>query len=189
MGKIKNLLKKSTNIGASALLLVSTLLPILALRGETTVSAANTTTTLNPGGTVDTGNHTWTLDDFQTPGNFTPVGKNTSGASWPSISTYDFGTNQRDTGSWLPFNGEVDMTQPLSLGGSTYAASAGWFGTGSGSKLGDANGVLLTNLSSSQLSGGSTGENLGIGNLGSGTYFIGNNYSYLKTLSFFWKLL
>lgn len=75
MGKIKNLLKKSTNIGASALLLVSTLLPILALHGETTVSAANATTTLNPGGTVDTGNHTWTLGDFQTPGNFTPVGK------------------------------------------------------------------------------------------------------------------
>jgi len=58
MGKIKNLLKKSTNIGASALLLVSTLLPLLALRGELKVSAANTTTTLNPGGTVDTGNHT-----------------------------------------------------------------------------------------------------------------------------------
>ena len=180
MGKIKNLLKKSTNIGASALLLVSTLLPILALHGETTVSAANATTTLNPGGTVDTGNHTWTLGDFQTPGNFTPVGKNTSGASWSSISTYDFGTNQRDTGSWLPFNGAVDMTQPISLGGSTYA-SAGWFGTGSGSQLGDANGVLLTNLSSSQLSGGSTGGNLGVGNLGSGTYFIGNNYSYRKT--------
>lgn len=180
MGKIKNLLKKSTNIGASALLLVSTLLPILALHGETTVSAANATTTLNPGGTVDTGNHTWTLGDFQTLGNFTPVGKNTSGASWSSISTYDFGTNQRDTGSWLPFNGAVDMTQPISLGGSTYA-SAGWFGTGSGSQLGDANGVLLTNLSSSQLSGGSTGGNLGVGNLGSGTYFIGNNYSYRKT--------
>lgn len=185
MGKIKNLLKKSTNIGAIALLLVSTLLPILALRGELTVSAANMTTTLNPGGTVDTGNHTWTLDDFQTPGNFTPVGKNTSGASWPTRSTYDFGTNQRDTGSWLPFNGKVDMTQPLLLGGSTYAASAGWLGTGSGSKLGDANGVLLTDLSSSQLSGGSTGGNLGIGNLGSGTYFIGNNYSYQKIPSFF----
>lgn len=180
MGKIKNLLKKSTNIGASALILVSTLLPILALHGETTVSAANATTTLNPGGTVDTGNHTWNIDDFRTPGNFTPVGKNTSGASWTSISTYDFGTNQRDTGSWLPFNGAVDMTQPLSLAGSTYA-SAGWLGTGSGSQLGDANGVLLTNLSSSQLSGGSTGGNLGVGNLGSGTYFIGNNYSYRKT--------
>ena len=180
MGKIKNLLKKSTNIGASALLLVSTLLPILALHGETIVSAANATTTLNPGGTVDTGNHTWNIDDFRTPGNFTPVGKNTSGASWTSISTYDFGTNQRDTGSWLPFNGAVDMTQPLSLAGSTYA-SAGWLGTGSGSQLGDANGVLLTNLSSSQLSGGSTGGNLGVGNLGSGTYFIGNNYSYRKT--------
>ncbi|MEI3652958.1 WxL domain-containing protein [Lactococcus lactis subsp. lactis] len=180
MGKIKNLLKKSTNIGASALLLVSTLLPILALHGETIVSAANATTTLSPGGTVDTGNHTWNIDDFRTPGNFTPVGKNTSGASWTSISTYDFGTNQRDTGSWLPFNGAVDMTQPLSLAGSTYA-SAGWLGTGSGSQLGDANGVLLTNLSSSQLSGGSTGGNLGVGNLGSGTYFIGNNYSYRKT--------
>lgn len=47
--------------------------------------------------------------------------------------------------------------------------------------MGDANGVLLTNLSSSQLSGGSTGGNLGVGNLGSGTYFIGNNYSYRKT--------
>ena len=104
MGKIKNLLKKSTNIGASALLLVSTLLPILALRGELTVSAANTTTTLNPGGTVDTGNHTWSLDDFQTPGNFTPVRKTTSrdrgGAGWSSRSTYNIGTNQRDTGSW-----------------------------------------------------------------------------------------
>lgn len=194
MGKIKNLLKKSTNIGgASTLILVSTLLPILTLHGETTVSAADMTTTLNPGGTVDTGNHTWTLDDFQKPGNFTPVGKNTSGASWPTISTYDFGTNQRDTGSWLPFNGKVDMTQPLLLSGSTYAASTGWFGTGwfgtgSGSKLGDANGVLLTDLSSSQLSGGSTGENLGIGNLGSGTYFIGNNYSYRKTsTSFFFE--
>ncbi|NEX57558.1 hypothetical protein GTP06_03990 [Lactococcus lactis] len=181
MGKIKNLLKKSTNIGASALLLVSTLLPILALHGETIVSAANATTTLNPGGTVDTGNHTWTLDDFQTPGNYTPVGKNTSGARWPSISTYDFGTNQSDTSSWLPFNGKVDMTQPILLYGSTYAASADLFGTGSGSKLGDANGVLLTNLSSSQLSNGSTGENLGVGNLGSGTYFIGNNYSYKNT--------
>ena len=79
MGKIKNLLKKSTNIGASALLLVSTLLPILALHGETTVSAANATTTLSPGGSVDTGNHTWKLDDFRIPGNYTPVGKNTSG--------------------------------------------------------------------------------------------------------------
>lgn len=178
MGKIKNLLKKSTNIGASALILVSTLLPILALHGETTVSAANATTTLNPGGTIDTGNHTWNIDDFRTPGNYTPVGKNASGAGWTSISTYDFGTNQKDTGSWIPFNGAVDMTQPLSLGGSTYA-NAGWLG--SGSQLGDANGVLLTNLSSSQLSGGSTGGNLGVGNLGSGTYFIGNNYSYRKT--------
>lgn len=186
MGKIKNLLKKSTNIGASALLLVSTLLPILALRGELTVSAANTTTTLNPGGTVDTGNHTWSLDDFQTPGNFTPVRKTTSrdrgGAGWSSRSTYNFGTNQRDTGSWLPFNGGVDMTQPLSLYGRTYA-SADW--PGNGLKLGDANGVLLTNLSSSQLSGGSTGGNLGIGNLGSGTYFIGNNYSYHERPSLF----
>ncbi|MCT1178844.1 WxL domain-containing protein [Lactococcus lactis] len=182
MGKIKNLLKKSTNIGASALLLVSTLLPILALHGETTVSAANTTTTLNPGGTVDTGNHTWSSDDFKTPGNFTPVGKNTSGASWLSKSTYDFGTNQRDTGSWLPFNRAVDMTHPLSLDGSTYARA---YWPGNGLKLGDANGVLLTNLSSSQLSGGSTGGNLGIGNLGSGTYFIGNNYSYQEQPSFF----
>lgn len=186
MGKIKNLLKKSTNIGASALLLVSTLLPILALHGETTVSAANTTTSLNPGGTVDTGNHTWSLDDFQTPDNFTPVRKTTSrdrgGAGWSSRSTYNFGTNQRDTGSWLPFNGGVDMTQPLSLYGRTYA-SADWPGTGL--KLGDANGVLLTNLSSSQLSGGSTGGNLGIGNLGSGTYFIGHNYSYHEIPSLF----
>jgi hypothetical protein len=41
MGKIKNLLKKSTKIGASALLLVSTLLPSLALQGQLIVSATN----------------------------------------------------------------------------------------------------------------------------------------------------
>ncbi|ABJ74052.1 hypothetical protein LACR_C15 (plasmid) [Lactococcus cremoris subsp. cremoris SK11] len=182
MGKIKNLLKKSINIGASALLLVSTLLPILALYEETTVSAANATTTLSPGGTVDTGNHTWTLDDFQTPGNFTPVGKNTGVTSWPSISTYDFGTDQRDAGSWLPFNGAMDMTQSITVDGSTYAYSWNILGIGgSGKTLGDANGILLTNLSSSQLSNGSTGGNLGVGNLGSGTYFIGNNYSYKNT--------
>lgn len=182
MGKIKNLLKKSTNIGASALLLVSTLLPILALHGETTVSAANATTTLSPGGSVDTGNHTWKLDDFRIPGNYTPVGKNTSGAGWTSISTYDFGTDQRDAGSWLPFNGAMDMTQSITVAGSTYAYSWNILGIGgSGKTLGDANGILLTNLSSSQLSNGSTGGNLGVGNLGSGTYFIGNNYSYKNT--------
>ncbi|MHA3999414.1 hypothetical protein ACXPVD_13580 (plasmid) [Lactococcus cremoris] len=75
------------------------------------------------------------------------------------------------------------MTQHITLSGRTYA-SAGVSGTGSGGQLGDANGVLLTNLSSSQLSGGSTGGNLGVGNLGSGTYFIGNNYSYRKTFTF-----
>ena len=179
MGKIKNLLKKSTKIGASALLLVSTLLPSLALQGQLIVSATNASTTLAPGGAVDTGNHTWGLKDFQTANNYTPVGKNTSGAGWSSSSTYDFGTNQANTGSWLPFNGAVDMTQSIRIVGTTLANSKGLFG--SGKILGDANGILLTNLSSSQLSEGATGGNLGVGNLGSGTYFIGNNYSYKKT--------
>ena len=93
------------------MLLVSTLLPSLALQGQLIVSATNASTTLAPGGAVDTGNHTWGLKDFQTANNYTPVGKNTSGAGWSSSSTYDFGTNQANTGSWLPFNGAVDMTQ------------------------------------------------------------------------------
>lgn len=157
MGKIKTYLKNLQISAQVPYFLVSTLLPILALRGELTVSAANTTTTLNPGEPSIRKSYL-SLDDFQTPGNFTPVRKTTSrdrgGAGWSSRSTYNFGTNQRDTGSWLPFNGGVDMTQPLSLYGRTYA-SADW--PGNGLKLGDANGVLLTNLSSSQLSGGSTG--------------------------------
>ncbi|MFG7388099.1 hypothetical protein ACGO3R_06770 [Lactococcus lactis] len=74
------------------------------------------------------------------------------------------------------------MTQSITVAGSTYAYSWNILGIGgSGKTLGDANGILLTNLSSSQLSNGSTGGNLGVGNLGSGTYFIGNNYSYKNT--------
>jgi len=181
MANVKNLLKKSTNLGARALLLVSTLLPALALKNPSVVNAATPTTILTPGGTVDTGNHIWGLNDFQVPNNYTPVSKNTIDARWLNLSTYKFGVNLPNSGSWLPFNGAVDMTQPLSIVGSTYASTDSVFG---GYKLGDANGVLLTNLSSSQLSGGSTGGNLGIGNLGSGTYFIGNNYSYLN-ISYF----
>ncbi|MCL2113380.1 MAG: WxL domain-containing protein [Streptococcaceae bacterium] len=175
MGKVKILLKKSTNIGASALLLVSTLLPTLALKGQSVVSAATATTSLTPGGTVDTGNHTWGLSDFQTASNYTPVGKNTSGSGWTSSSTYNFGTYQANTGSWLPFNGAVDMTHSITISGATFANAGG---INPATHLGDANGILLTNLASSQLSGGATGGNLGVGNLGSGTYFIGNNYSH-----------
>ena len=119
------------------------------------MSAANTTTTLNPGGTVDTGNHTWTLDDFRHLVILHLWGKirvEQAGHLYQPM-ILELIREIQVHGSLLM--GEVDMTQPLSLGGSTYAASAGWFGTGSGSKLGDANGVLLTNLSSSQLSGGS----------------------------------
>lgn len=178
MGKVKILFKKYTNIGASALLLISTLLPALALKNPSVVNAATPTTpttTLPPGGTVDTGNHKWGINDFQVPNNYTPVGKNTSGAGWLNSSTYNFGTFQPNTGSWLPFNGAVDMTQSITISGTTFAQGGGW---SPGLQLGDANGILLTNLASSQLSGGATGGNLGVGNLGPGAYFIGNNYSY-----------
>ncbi|MCT0016606.1 hypothetical protein EFE32_07085 [Lactococcus lactis subsp. lactis] len=180
MGKVKILLKKSTNIGASALLLVSTLLPTLGIRGEAIVTAATATTSLTPGGGVDTENHTWGLSDFQTASNFTPIGKNTSGSGWTNSSTYNFGTYQTYSGSWLPFNGGVDMTQPVTISGTTFANAGGLY---PGLQLGDANGILLTNLASSQLSNGATGGGLGVGNLGSGTYFVGNNYSHLQTNS------
>lgn len=180
MGKVKILLKKYTNIGASALLLVSTLLPALALKNPSVVNAATPTTNLTPGGTVDTGNHIWGLNDFQVANNYTPVGKNTSGAGW-STSTYNFGVNRSNSGSWLPFNGAVDMTQSITISGSTFANAGGLLNQGL--HLGDANGILLTNLSSSKLSEGLTGGNLGVGNLGPGTYFIGNNYSF-KNVSF-----
>ncbi|MDG4984174.1 WxL domain-containing protein [Lactococcus lactis] len=175
MGNLKNLLKQSTNVGATALLLLGTLLPTLTIKDHSIVNAASTTTNLTPGETLDTGNHTWGLSDFQTANNYTPVGKNTKSSGWINSSTYNFGTNQPNTGSWLPFNGAIDMSQPLTINGATFAKGGGLFPN---LQLGDANGILLTDLSSSQLSGGATGGNLGVGNLGSGTYFIGNNYSF-----------
>jgi hypothetical protein len=176
MEKLKILLKKSTIIGTSALLLVSTLLPTLALGGQLVTSAATTVSGgLTPGGSVDAGNHTWNVNDFRTSSNYTPVGKNTSGSGWMNSSVYNFGTNQSNTGSWLPFKGAVDMSQPITINGLTFANAGG---INPQTHLGDANGILLTNLPASQLSQGATGGNLGVGNLGSGTYFIGNNYSH-----------
>ncbi|MFK4934884.1 WxL domain-containing protein [Lactococcus garvieae] len=91
-------------------------------------------------------------------------------------ATVSLETLQENTGSWLPLNGAVDMTQAIVISGAVYADSSTLLNPGE--KLGDANGILLTNLSSSQLSTGATGGSLGIGGLGSDTYFIGNNYSY-----------
>ena len=169
-------MKKSTKLGvvvACSMALFS--LNSLFFNSEKVEAATSISGTLVPGQTFYTGNHTWSSEDFQNPNNYSPVGKNTNKAGW-SGSTYNFGTNQENTGSWLPLNGAVDMTKPVVISGAVYADSSTLLNPGE--KLGDANGILLTNLSSSQLSTGATGGSLGIGGLGSDTYFIGNNYSY-----------
>lgn len=157
------------------LLLTSTVLPGLPFKPSTALAVTTENHNLVPGNTLDNGSHTWEGNDFTVPSNYTPVGKNTVGAGWLPNATYNFGTFQKDTGSWLPFNGGVDMTQPLTITGNTLANAGG---SRPGGHLGDSNGILLTNLSASDLSQGATGPALGVGNLGPNTYFIGNDYAY-----------
>lgn len=176
MRKINILFKKSIHLSSTFLLLTSTLLPTLPLSTQTSVSADTNPKTLQPGETIDNGMHKWDVTDFTNSSNYTPVGKNTENAGWSGKTTYDFGTFQKNTGSWLPFNGGVDMTQPISITGNTFANAGGIISPGA--HLGDANGIILTDLPAAQLSKGTTGPGLGVGTLGENTYFIGNNYSF-----------
>lgn len=175
---IQTLLKKSINLSASLGLLTISLLPSLTVIQNMPVIAETKPMTLDPGETIDKSQDNWTTPEFTMPHNYTPVGKNTVGAKWIDNTTYNFGTFQRNTGSWLPLNGAVDMRYPIRITGTTFANAGG---ANPGAHLGDANGILLTNLPAAKLSQGATANALGIGNLGPNTYFIGNNYAFKQT--------
>ncbi|USJ21446.1 hypothetical protein [Lactococcus formosensis] len=59
------------------------------------VHAETANTILKPGETIDTGNHFWTINDFQSSKNYTPVGKNTKGSGWEDKKTFNFGVNKK----------------------------------------------------------------------------------------------
>lgn len=166
-----DLLKKSTNIGVVSFLLFSTMSSI-AYIDKNSVSAETNNNVLKPGEDIGVERHPWTVADFTQPENFTPVFHGNLNPFWEG-NTYDFDVFKANAGSWLPFNGAVDMTEPIHISGTTYAWSPS-----SPLQLGDSNGIILTDRPSSELSTGTVGGSLGIGGLGSGSYFIGNDYSF-----------
>ena len=178
MGKIQLLSKKTINLSMTLGLLTTTLFSPISLLRTTPVTAETSPNTLVPGKTIDTSQKIWEAPDFQKPANFSPKGINTKGTSWPATNNYNFGTNQKDTASWLPFNGLIDMQQPITITGSTFAHASG--GDYPERQLGDANGIFLTDKPSDQLTRGGTGASLGIRDLGPNTYFIGNDYAYRR---------
>ena len=184
MGKIQKLSKKAINLSMTFGLLTTTLFSPINLLRTTPVTAETTPATLEPGETIDTKPKTLYTADFQNKSNYTPVGKNTfkagwaTGTAWIDQNAYKFGTNQKNTGSWLPFNSLIDMQHPISLDGVTYAYKTG---NDAGKMLGNANGITLTNLPADKLFNGQIGDSLGIGSLGPDTYFLGNDYSFKAT--------
>lgn len=169
--ELKDLLKKSTNIGVVSFLLFSTISSV-AYIDKKPVSAETNNNILKPGEEIGVERHPWTVADFTQPENFTPVFQGNINPFWEG-NTYDFDVFKANAGSWLPFNGAVDMTEPIHISGTTYAWSPS-----SPLQLGDSNGIILTDRPSSELSTGTVGGSLGIGGLGSGSYFIGNDYSF-----------
>lgn len=176
MGKIQVLSQKAINLSMTLGLLTTTLFSPVSMLRTTPVTAETLPNTLIPGQTIDTQTYELNTSDFINHDNYKPVYKNTTNPHWLNNNTYKFGTDKNGAGSWLPFNYAIDMREKIEIDGTTYVE--GTVPTNAMKRLGDANGIILTDLSADALSKGRTGNGLGIGNLSTDSYFIGNNYSH-----------
>lgn len=196
MANVKNLLKKSTNLGANALLLVSTLLPTLSVFSAQTVHA--TTQAPSTGGqalqptvydTYDTGAHNCSDSSLSS------AIKNTS--NWSALGTtaiagnwFNLTQNKKNQAGYGIFKAAMDMSQSTSISGmfrtQIYNPTVGQ----DFNLAGDAVGFILTPTNSAQINANSskpssntrpvnfpTGAGLGIGGL-PGSVFVGRDLYY-----------
>lgn len=179
MVTLKNLLKKSTNLGANALLLVSTLLPTLGiLPTQTATAATNAPTTgaqaLQPivYDTYDTGNHTYSGE--QNNVSYYNLGGNDSttiAGNW-----FNLVNNHQSKVGFAVFKGAVNTSQSFTLKATMKIQGTALVGA-SFTDAGDSLGFILTPSSASTLQQNipnATGPNLGITGL-SNTYFLGRD--------------
>lgn len=182
MANLKSLLKKSIHTGASALLLVSTLLPSLNLlpwQSQPVAEAATgTPTALTPGGSLDTGNHTLVSADISktnAAGNLAnwtlksaPVNGATYAGSWLNLNN-----NYPNQANYGIFNSALDASQPFSAT-ETFRftnTSGGWY------SVGDSLGFLLSRVNANNLTQGQSGAGLGIYQMPN-AIFAGRDFYY-----------
>ncbi len=176
---LKSLLKKSINFGASALLLVSTLLPTLGMLPSQTASAqTNAPTTggqaLQPTiyDTYDTGNHAYSGEQNNT--SYYNIGGNDN----PTITGnwFNLVNNHTSKVGFAVFKGAILTSQSFTLSSTMKVQGTALVGA-QFSDAGDSTGFILTPSSVNQLQANipnATGPNLGITGL-SNTYFLGRD--------------
>ncbi|MFC4651948.1 beta strand repeat-containing protein [Lactococcus nasutitermitis] len=178
MANFTNLLKKSINLGASALLLVSTLLPTLGILSTQTANAATTTGvgTLTPGSSWDTGNHAYSGQQNQAS-NYTLGGNDSPSKSGNWLNLVNNDPNKVGYGI---FNGSISTNSSIGTNNAfvmsaSIKVDAGTLGNFQNG--GDAIGFILTPASAGQLAANisqATGPGLGISGL-SNSYFLGRD--------------
>ena len=196
MANVKNLLKKSTNLGANALLLVSTLLPTLSVFSAQTVHA--TTQAPSTGGQAlqptvydnyDTGAHNWSDSSL------TNVVRDSS--KWSALGTtqisgnwFNLTQNKKNQAGYGIFNASMDMSQTTSISGMFRTQIINPAAGNDFNLAGDAVGFILTPTNKAQINANSskpssnnrpvnfpTGAGLGIGGL-PGSVFVGRDLYY-----------
>lgn len=190
MAKIKNLLKKSTNMVATTLLLVSTLLPTLSLITTTTPVKATTQNgagQLTGGDTWDTGNHLWDTSIYGNSARWLTIGTTgatnssgvTTGVAGTSITNGPWSSggwiemvnaNNTNSAGYALFNGAIDMAHPMAASATIRFTSR--FSSG------DSLGFILTPDSLNTLKSNinnAIGPNLGLAGLAN-SYFLGRDF-------------
>ncbi|RZI48587.1 beta strand repeat-containing protein [Lactococcus kimchii] len=190
MANLKHLLKKSINIGSSALLLVSTMLPTLGILPAQDVKAATLGgQALTSGGTFDTGAHNWSDTTLSSAINNT--------ASWNSLGTtqiagnwFNLTQNAKNQAGYAIFKAAMDMSNTTSISGVFRTQIINPIVGQDYTMAGDAVGFLLTPSTTAQINTNSstpskntrpvnfpTGAGLGIGGL-QGSVFAGRDLYY-----------
>lgn len=164
----KNLLKKLIHTGASVLLLVSHLLPSAPIYAATVGG-----TSLTPGMDYDTGDHTWTSQQYLNSNSYSTAGK-TSFSAFTNGGSFTLVSNSTSSAGYAIFNGALDMRNATTLTAQISVLDnlyANWQNSG------DSLGFILTPQSTSTLKaniGNATGPQLGIGGLAN-SFFAGRD--------------
>lgn len=190
MANVKHLLKKSMNTGASALLLVSTLLPTLGILPAQDAKAVTLGgQALTSGGSFDTGAHNWSDATLSAAINNT--------ASWNNLGTtqvsgnwFNLTQNSKNQAGYAIFKAAMDMSNTTTISGVFRTQIINPTIGQDYTLAGDAVGFLLTPSTTAQINTNSskassnyrpvnfpTGAGLGIGGL-QGSVFAGRDLYY-----------
>lgn len=171
---MRKLVQKSIHLFANLILIFSTLLPLLNLSASSVVATTVGATNLLPGTDYDTGDHTWTNQQYLNSNSYSTAGS-TSFTSFTNGGKFNLTTNSINQAGYAIFNGALDMRNAVTMTAQIFVQDTNLYANWQNS--GDSLGFILTPQSTATLKanvGNATGPQLGIGGLAN-SFFVGRD--------------